>query len=399
MSNARKLSLLNILEIFTKWRKLFFINLLIVATVSVFLSLFMPKWYKASALVLPPYEKSIGGGFASLLNSLPIGSLGIGGSSGSEMMYLAILKSESLQRDVIKRFDLQKFYETETMFETLIAFAGDYDVRLTEENMLLITYEYKDSIKVAEIVNYIVDQLGILSTKLSIEKAKIAKEFIEKRYLQNLADIDSLSNEMNKFQKRYGIIELEEQTKAIINAVSEIETDIYIKKAELEVVEKSFGKSSPQYQFEKLKLESSQQQFNKLKKGIKETETAAFNSLFLPVNQLPDLAQIYTKLYSEILLQSKLQEFLLPEYEQAKLQLMKNKPTLQIIDRAIPPDKKSKPKRALIVVGSLFVSFLITLLLVLFIEHLKWMEKNQPEEFLKFSKIKKTWSRPFRSTN
>lgn len=395
MADNKNYNLINILSMVTKWRRVFIINFLLVAIISLAISFLLPKWYKASAIVLPPEEKSLGSGFASLINSLPIGGLGLSGGSGSELTYMAILKSENLRRDVIKKFDLRKFYEKETMYETLLAFDSDYDVQLTEENMIMISYEYKDSIVVADIVNYIVSRLGEISTKLTLERAQNSKNFIEKRYFQNLSDIDSISNELKMFQNKYGVLELEEQTKAIINSTADIEANVLMKNAELDAIEKNYGVESPQYNLSKTNLDMLEKQLTKLKFGVKDNSEKPFNSLFLAVDKLPELAQKYAKIYSNFILQSKLQEFLLPEYEQAKLQLMKKKPTLQVLDNAIPPDKKSKPKKAFVIIGSLLVAFILNFILMIIVEHINWMKSNNPSEYSKFQNIKKAWLKPF----
>jgi len=389
-----KTSFLNLILLLTKWRKIFIINFIIVAVLSLFVSFLLPNWYKSTAVVLPPEGSSMGSGFASLLSNLPMGGLGLGGSSGSELTYMAILKSESLKRDVINKFDLQNFYETKTIYETMLAFDSDYDVQLTEENMIMISYEYKDSIIVAEIVNYIVSKLGQISTKLTLERAEDTKSFIETRYFQNLRDIDSLANEMKKFQDQFGVLELEEQTKAIINSIAGIEADVLIRRGELKAIEKNYGANSPQYKFAKINLETLEEQFNKLKLGKAGNNNSPFNTLFLSLKTLPELSQKYAKLYSEITLQAKLQEFLLPEYEQAKLQLLKKKPTLQVIDNAVPPDKKSKPKKAFVIIGSVIIALFLNFLLMIFIEHLNWMKTNQPDEYSKVEAVKRSWKKP-----
>jgi len=103
------------------------------------------------------------------------------------------------------------------------------------------------------------------------------------------------------------------------------------------------------------------------------------------------LGKQYAAFYTEYLIQTKLQEYLLPEYEQAKLQLMKDKPTLQVIDYAYVPDKKSKPKKAIVVLGAVFVSTIIAFLFVLFLDRLRWMKEYDKEKYAALLKIKNMW--------
>jgi tyrosine-protein kinase Etk/Wzc len=367
-------------KLLVKWKNSLLLNIIIVGTLSVVVSLYLPKWYKATAVVMPPQKES-GAGFSALLSNLPISSLGINLGGGDQMTYMAILKSRSLATDVIKKFNLKKFYKKKTMEKTLLNFYSDYDVMVTEENMISISYEYTDSVKVAEIINYIVKKLSEVSKKLVLQRAKENYKIVERRYLQNLRDLDSLQTAMEIFQKKYGVMEFFEQTKSIMNAIADLEAKILLKKAELEAVRKSYGKKSPQYKSGLIQLNSLTEQVNKLKYSNKEKLKNPFSSVFIPLNKLPELGKRYTELYSNLLMQQKLREYILPEYEQAKIQLAKKEPVLQIIDYAVPPDYKSKPKRAFIVLGALFVALLIHFSIILFVEKLRWLEENDAERY------------------
>ncbi|MDZ7765238.1 MAG: hypothetical protein U5K00_12550 [Melioribacteraceae bacterium] len=105
---------------------------------------------------------------------------------------------------------------------------------LTEENMISISFEYKDSLKVAEIVNYITTELKRKADALFEQRASKNKEFIEDRYFDNLRKIDSLQIEMEMLQNKYGVFELIEQTKSILASIADLEAQIIVKRAELE---------------------------------------------------------------------------------------------------------------------------------------------------------------------
>lgn len=395
MANEKGKNLIYFFTLITKWRKLIFINTLLLAILAVLISMLLPKWYTASALILPPADQQGAGGLTSFLSNLPLSSLGIGSPSGSEQTYIAILKSRTLATDVIHKYKLKNFYETNTIEETLENFYADYDVQFTEENMIAVSFEYTDSVKVAEIVNYIVKRLGELSTNLALQRAINSKEFIEIRYIQSVKDLDSLANELESFQKKYGIIEFSEQTKAVINSAAEIEAQIFLKTAELESIKKTYGSKNPRYSELDNQLSSLKEQLNEIKFQKTSPGDSPFSSLFIPVSDFPELAKKYTKLYSDFVLQTKLQEFLLPQYEQAKLQVMKDKPSLQVIDSAVPADKKSKPKRALIVIGILSVGLILNLLVILALENVSTLKSQHPERYSQIATILKKWRNPF----
>ncbi len=376
----QRMTFIGFIKLLAKWKKSIFINLFLVGLLSIGISLMLPKWYKSSALVMPPQQEN-SSGLSSLLSSLPISSFGINVGGSSENTLMAILKSRTLATNVIKKFCLKEFYEKKTMEETLLQFYNDYDVILTEENMISISYEYTDSLKVAEIVNYIVNLLQEMSEKFVLQRAKTNYDLIQKRYFQNLRDIDSLQAEMEEFQEKYGVVEFQDQAKAIISAIVDLESKALVKKVELQIIEENFGTNSPEYKRALINYQALQSQIQKLKFSNKDKLAKPFTSLFLPLDQLPYLMKEYTNLYTNLLLQQKLREYLLPEYEQAKIQLMKKQPALQIIDYATPPDYKSKPKRAFIVLVALFIAFFIHFSVILVVEKLQWLKINEPEKY------------------
>lgn len=389
--NKKEFKFLDFVLLLTKWRKSIFINLMLVGIIALLFSLQLDKWYKATAVILPPKDSGMGGGLSSLMSQLPLASLGIGGSGGDMMTYMAILKSKSLASDVIEHFDLQSFYERETMHETYKSFLGDYSVSFTEEDMITVSYEYKDSVKVAEIVNYIVMKLDNVSNKLKIERTQRNFEIIQKRYFQNLREIDSLQIELEMFQKKHGVVEFFEQTKAIISSITDLDAKVLLRKAELEAVRENFGKDSPQYKATKIQLKTLQNQVTNLKYQNREKLDNPFSSLFIPLDKIPELGKEYTNIYTGLLLQQKLQEYLLPEYEQTKMQLFKNQPTLQVIDYAVPPDYKSRPKRAYVVLGAITLAFIFQLFIILIVERLTYLREYDPEKYSEIISIKRSF--------
>ncbi|MCF6269619.1 MAG: Wzz/FepE/Etk N-terminal domain-containing protein [Melioribacteraceae bacterium] len=389
--NKKEFRFLDFVLLLTKWRKSIFVNLLLVGIISLVVSLQLDKWYKATAVVLPQKDSGVGGGLSSLMSQLPLASFGLGGGSGDMMTYMAILKSKSLATDVIKHFDLQSFYERETMHQTYESFFGNYNVSFTEEDMIAISFEYKDSVKVAEIVNYIVVKLDNISNKLKVERTQRNFDLIEKRYFQNLHEIDSLQIELEMFQNKYGVIEFYEQTKAIISSIADLDAKVLLRTAELEAIKANFGENSPQYKSTKIQLQTLRDQVNKLKYQNKEKLDNPFSSLFIPLDKIPELGKEYTNIYTGLLLQQKLQEFLLPEYEQTKMQLFKTQPTLQVLDYAVPPDYKSKPKRAFVVLGALVLAFILQLFIILIVERLSYLREFNPEKYNEIISIKRSF--------
>ena len=98
-----------------------------------------------------------------------------------------------------------------------------------------------------------------------------------------------------------------------------------------------------------------------------------------PLDELPEKGINYFRLLREVEINSKILEFILPFYEQAKVEEKKDIPTLQVIDNAIPPEKKSYPPRTIFTLVITFGVFIITFFFIIIKENQNW---QQSEKFL-----------------
>ena len=202
--------------------------------------------------------------------------------------------------------------------------------------------------------------------------------FIEKRYLQNIDDLHSAENALKDFQDKYGAIALPEQITATISAAAGIEGQIVAKEIELKIVEQYAGASNFEVISLKNEINALKSKFNEMnRRQRKEVSSDKKDDIFLPLNSLPDLALKYARLYRAVKIQETIQEFLLPQYEQAKIQEVKDTPTIQVLDEAVLPIEKAKPKRALLVIFAGILSFSILFFYaVMFEKYIEIREKN-----------------------
>ena len=120
--------------------------------------------------------------------------------------------------------------------------------------------------------------------------------------------------------------------------------------------------------------------------GTNKKSTSA-KDVFLPLTNIPNLGVEYARLYRDMVLQEKLLEFLLPEYEQAKIKEAKNTPTVQVLDEAVRPIKKSSPKRLLLVISAGLLSFVCCFFYIVGLENLQEMRNKNTSNYQKIQKI------------
>lgn len=343
------------LYVLVKKRKFIITTVLAAAIITSVVTLLLPNWYAATASVLPPKRPGgllslLEGSFGSILKTLP----GVGGRFGvsqESYSYLAILNSRTAMEEVVRKFELIKVYDVDDgmMEKAIKKLRSNAEFELATEGNIAITVYDKDPPRAAAIANYFVELLNRLSADLGSREARGNREFIERRYQQNQRDLKNAEDSLKAFQEKTGIYALPEQVESAIKAASELKTEALTKEVELGIAKRSLGVENPRTQTLRLEVAELNKKFLEMKLGTPDWFEEQSPSLFVPFKNVPELGTTYLRLYREFQIQNKLMEFLLPLYEQAKIDEKKDTPVVLVLDTAVPPQRKSKPKRTLIV--------------------------------------------------
>jgi tyrosine-protein kinase Etk/Wzc len=398
---ASEMNLIEFMAILAKWKKFILRNFLIVCLVVVMITMMLPRFYTAGTTILPPTGDTGGMGVAAaLLSNLPISGFGsgtLGAFSQETNLFLAILNSRSLLTAIAEKFELQKLYETPTMEETLKELQNHLRVQVNEDGTVSLSAEARtpwmasqEEVMAAknlarDLANAMMDELDTANKRIKSDQAHNTRMFIEKRYLQNMVDLHAAEEAFKVFQEKYQAISLPEQTKALITAAADIRAQITAKEIETEFLAKYLGKSHPDYIRSQNELTILRRKYDQFKYGPKGVETGLMQEdnkdIFIPIDQVPDLGLQYARLYRELMLQEKILEFIMPQYEQAKIQEAKDTPTVQVLDRAILPERKSRPKRMIIVAVSGLMALAFSIGMAVVYERWQVMGETQPEKY------------------
>lgn len=393
-------SFVNFLLVVVKYRVFLLIFISVITLGATITALLLPKWYKATVSVLPAERNDLLStltGLSNLTRSFGTSraARGLSALTGGPTeldKYIAILKSATITDDVIKKFDLRKEYNMEDDYyeDVVKKWQKNLELEIQEEGNLTITVYSKDRKKCAEIANYLVERLNEVNTQLSITNAKANREFIEKRYFQNLRDIDSLETAMKEFQQKYGVMAIPEQLEATVKSMAEIYLEMYKKEVEYNVVKQNYGDDHPLAKLAKTNLDELRKKIEQLNQGTDISQKDV--KLLIPFKTAPKLANDYLKIYRNLEIQYKILEFIQPLYEQAKVEEVRNTPSVLVLDKAGPPEKKAKPRiRIYFLIG--FVSSLLLGLFIVFtremFEKLKLQDPSSYESLTGWLRFKK----------
>ncbi len=369
-----------------KGRKFLFWNTLIITLVAIGVSLLLPNWYTAkTSVLLPKKEGGIFGDISSFSTSLKdisktLGKLGT--TSDEAFQYIAILQSRTSKEAIIERFNLREVYEikpTAPIEDVLNYFEDKVKINVEEEGYITIAVTDKDPMRAKNIADYYVEVLNKISIDLGITEARNNRLFIEQRYNSIEKDISMIEDSLKRFSHKYDVYSLDEQTKAAITMAAEINGMIIAKEIELDIKQKRMDLNNPEIVQLIQNIQEMKKKLNQMKYKKFETESNILK-LFVPFENLPEIGIEYIRLKREFELQTKLLEFILPIYEQAKIEEKKNTPVVLVLDQAKVPQKKSRPMRSLIVITMFIVSLILGVCYVLIRESYNNL-KLQPNRY------------------
>jgi tyrosine-protein kinase Etk/Wzc len=376
-------SLLDFFAVITRWRK-FIVRTIVVSTLlAVAFALVSPKWYKGTASVFPAEKTDLFSGLegvSSLVrNFAPSRGLSaLTGPSETER-YLAILHSESALLKVIDRFDLTRVYDItnypreKTMKELL----SNTEFQIGDEGKLSISVYDKDPQRAADLTNYFVQVLNEINSELHVLNARANREFIEARYNKNLVDLRAAEDSLKAFQLKHGVVALPQQLEASIKAMAEISAMLVVKEVQLDVLRKSVEESHPGLANAKLEVAVLRDKISELNRGSGETKGEM--NVLVPLNMAPSLGVGYVRLYRDVEIQNKILQFVTPLFEQAKVEENRSTPSVIVLDSALVPERKAKPKASLYGLLAMVVSAIIALGFVFSAEAIQRLRAMNPE--------------------
>ena len=340
------------------------------------LSLMVPEEFEATLQILPPKEQKQGFGFSDLLSALPIPTLRLGEKGTPADIFIATLKSQATRREMVEKFGLLGRYGAETMTDAIEILAEKTTVDKTEDGTILISVLDTDPQTAADMANHYIVILDITNKRISQITASERLEFIRLLLSDEDRKLENKMEELEEFQSAHNAISIADQARAVINAAAEMQTDAM----ELEIIRQGFMLSGLDAGHDKVKkLEREillrQEAMTILRDGPeaegavdlegKTLQLEIEENLFLPLTDIPGVAQEYAKLEKDVLVQKALLQLLLQQEAEALIEAKNTTSTVQVLDPAVPPELKARPQRILIVfiagVLSLFASICYTL--------------------------------------
>lgn len=384
MSNQQSSSFWLFLEVLANRRKMIFLIVFLLTAISVAVAFMLPQWYRAKALLLPPKSSSV------MLSEYRGISEATSITEGMALplmvtpsdIYARMLKSRKIADTIINRFNLTARYEAEGKEAAYMALMSHADFKVTEEGLLLVSVEDKDPVLSADITNGFVEELDKTIRDISLSQKKQSRQLLESRLTDVEKELDSARHALQQFQLTHRTVDFDQQTRLAVEQAISLKATLAAIETELLVREKTLGK-------ENTELVELKQRKQVVERQLKDLETKNRDSSFfsLAISEIPTLRGQYEELYSRVKVNETLHSLLLEQRERAKIQENDDLSTISVVDKAVPPELRSRPWRSLIVFGTFGASLILAVALATVAEYFRRLRLNNPDEYRRVSSV------------
>jgi uncharacterized protein involved in exopolysaccharide biosynthesis len=311
-----------------------------------------PNSYTANAvLMVPPQSQSS----ASLLLGQLGGLAGLAGGGGLGIksaadVYIGILGSRTVEDALIDRFGLLAVYRVKTRMAARTKLAARSKFSTGKDSLIRIEVRDGDPKRAASMANAYVSALNAKNTEMAVNDALQKRLFLENRLKEEKGALADAEEAMKNLQQKSGLMEVGSQAHAAVAAVVQVKARLMAQEVMLERLRLA---ATPQ----NAEVMGTEAEINGLRAQLKKLEDsdAAQNSgdPLVPLSRMPSESLAYMRQLRELKFHEFLLELLTKQYEAARLDESKQAPELPVVDWAIPPERKSGPKRTLIVLEGL----------------------------------------------
>jgi len=367
-----KLSAADLFLFLVKWRKFIAVNIVVVAVVLAILSLLLPPKYTSSTSIMPSLDQVMGlsvqqtPGISSLLGNLP----SLPGFVSPSDIYASILKSRTIGERIIDSLGLMKIYKTNSMEEALNSLYSNVDVKVTSTGMIEITCTASSKMLAYRMAKLFVEELDRFNRNAIMTKGKNTRIFIEKRLKEVEEELKKSEEALRAFNERNKTVKLDEELVKAIEVYSDLKSQLLSYEVKRDLLKSISGEENPDLKRVEAQIAALKDKLTELEEGKGEGFGAGFS---IPLSQLPEKSVEYARLLRDMEVKNKLYAFLVEQYESAKILESKDTPTLQVIVKPEVPEMRSWPKRKILVLEGILLSFVIS---VLFAALFEFIEKD-----------------------
>ena len=307
----------------------------------------IPPTFTATTRILPPQQQQSAA--AGLVNQLGLSGLAgaAAGIRNSADTYVALINSWTVADRLVERFKLKDLYEVKFGEDARKALAGSTRVTTNrKDGVIVIEVDDHDPKRAADLANAYVDELRNLDQNFAVTEAAQRRLFFENQVKR--AKDDLTQSEVALRGSGVSEATLKTVPGSALAMVAELRAKITMQEVTLASMRGFMADANPK--FKRVQQELAALRAQLAKAGESASSKAGGGGAEY-------IAKYRYFKYHEMLF-----ELMVKQYEAARLDEAREGAVIQVIDAALPPERKSRPKKALIAVLTTMVAFFVVVL-------------------------------------
>ncbi len=358
----------------TLWRRRWMVIIVTgaAAILSVIISLLLPNWFMAQTRLLLPARTGSGILSSAILGSLPpAASSLLGGITGDYQRYLSILDSRTVKESVVVQFDLIEVYDVadgdNPVHAAVQALDSNIEFVVDEQyNHLAVRVYDRQPQRAADMANHFVQELNRVNADLASHTAGRFRRYVEQRYAETEAELDSVVTALEALQEESGLIDLRAQGEVFAEGVTAFRLAAWQHEMRYEALLELYGPEHSAVRSARSGMDAASQRYRDMLEGQERL-------MPVPQDSIPAVARQFFELELQATMLGTLLEATRPVVEEARLEEQRRIEAVQVVDAAIAPVEKARPRRSVIVVASTLSAFVLVVTYVLLFD---WWRRN-----------------------
>lgn len=350
------------------------------------LALLVRPTFTAIAVILPPEKQSSSA--SALMGEL--GSLaGLASKSDLSLknpsdMYVGLLESRTIADGLIAKFHLQQVYRTKLLMSARSVLKKHSTITDDKDGLITITVKEHDPNLASDLANGYISGLHSMNSDLALTDAAQRREFFEEQLDQEKNALADAEKAFKNAEEKTGVIQLTGQAESVIGQMAALSAQIASQEVQLRAMKTFATDENPDLVRTQQSIDELRRQLDQLQAVQSKQSPGGFA---LSAGKVPQAALEYSRKFRDLQFHETLYQLLATQYESARIDEAKSAPLIQVVDKAVPPERKSGPHRILITLGGLFAGLLLGVFWSL--ANRSWRNmRSTPEKAMKLDHIR-----------
>ncbi len=328
-----------------------------------------PTFTARTSLLPPQQQQSAASVMLSQFGALSGLAASSSGLRNPSDQYVALIKSVAVADHLIDQFKIMDIYDVKFREDARKNLGGYTKVSAGKDGLMVVQVEDRSPQRAADIANAYVFELRSILSRLALTEAQQRRVFFERQLEQTKVKLTAAELALSSIGVSTNT--MKSDPKAAVETVARLGAQVTAQEVKLTSMRGYLAETAPEFRQAQLALTALRSQLLKSEAGGTPASSAGG----------------YIEKYRDFKYQETLYELFARQFELAKVDEAREGAVIQVVDVASPPERKTKPAKAIIAIIATLVAGFFLLVLV-FAKSMFKNSKRVPEDASKLDAIR-----------